>query len=174
MTGCDSMPNIFKSKEIFKHVIRNGSHELIPVRGVYVAGTYRPPYLIDQNIDITYIGGRPAAITPYSKVTVTFYNDCVIPNMELIPAPPTIKWYTIASTNAYSDTIKPTLTFESQSPNVIWYTTGSSNFYNDIVKCNMEFSSESTITYDLTPQESTQNDFVVSINNITGSVAVVE
>lgn len=73
------MANIFKSKEVYKHVTtepyNGGQHKLIPVRGVYVASVYRPPYCIDHTLEITNIENSFADIEEYIETPVTVYTD---------------------------------------------------------------------------------------------------
>ena len=56
------MGQIFKSKEIYKHLkyTLHDRHEMVPVQGVYISGEYRPPYYNNPIVRITQIDSQNA------------------------------------------------------------------------------------------------------------------
>jgi hypothetical protein len=61
------MANVFRSKEVYKH-LKNNPHdrnEIVPVQGVYVSGEYRPPYYNNPTIKIYTIESQPPTIADF-------------------------------------------------------------------------------------------------------------
>lgn len=67
------MSNIFRSKEVYKHPNYNvhDKNEMIPVRGVYVSGEYRPPFYNEPILRIDQISSTNCEIIDYT----TKYED---------------------------------------------------------------------------------------------------
>ena len=85
------MGDIFKSKEVYKHVIKPGDiHQLIPVRGMYVANQWRSPYYIDHTISISAINCPPEDIITYTETEVTVYEPEIVNPIKNIPIKQTI------------------------------------------------------------------------------------
>jgi hypothetical protein len=93
------MANIFKSKEVYKHVTtephNGGQHKLIPVRGVYVANVYRPPYYIDHTLEITNIENSYVTVDEYKETPVTAFASGIFTdvNIAVTNNPPYLKYY---------------------------------------------------------------------------------
>lgn len=66
------MANVFRSKEVYKHLKYNlhDRNEIVPVQGVYVSGEYRPPYYNNPTI-------RIYAIESEDCLVENFYTDSV-------------------------------------------------------------------------------------------------
>ena len=71
------MGNIFKAKEIYKKtpVSENPNKPLVKLHGLYVAGTYRPPYFIDCTLTLSQISSTPAEVVYYTEASDTGYDD---------------------------------------------------------------------------------------------------
>jgi hypothetical protein len=72
------MANISKAKEIYKSISRKIRPDtpLVKIRGLYVAGTYRPPYLIKPLLNMVKIGGvNSANVAYYTQATDTSYVE---------------------------------------------------------------------------------------------------
>lgn len=75
------MANIFKAKEIYKRLpgVSPSDNPLRAIRGLYVVGHLKTPYLIPSGIQITNIGTRPATVVDYIETSYTRYpgdDDC--------------------------------------------------------------------------------------------------
>ena len=62
------MANIFRSKEVYKHLKYDlhNRNEMVAVQGVYITGEYRPPYYNEPCVHIYEISGQ----------------DCIVANFE--------------------------------------------------------------------------------------------
>ena len=64
------MANVNKAQEVYKSTPGkiSQSRPFVPVRGLYVAGVWRPPYWIDQVLNITRVGqSQPATIVNFTE-----------------------------------------------------------------------------------------------------------
>lgn len=63
------MADIFRSKEVYKHAPKEegGQERIIPVKGVYVTGEYRPPYYAENGIQITMFDSGRATVVDYTS-----------------------------------------------------------------------------------------------------------
>ena len=71
------MAGFDKAKEAYKHVPRNvlQNTPLIKVHGLYIAGLYKPPYWIDQLLNITSISGTKAELAYYTAAYATVGSE---------------------------------------------------------------------------------------------------
>jgi hypothetical protein len=72
------MANISKAKEIYKSTSRKIRPDtpFVKVRGLYVAGVYRPPYLIKPLLNVVKIGGvNPANVAYYTQASASAYVE---------------------------------------------------------------------------------------------------
>lgn len=59
--------NVFRTKEIYKHIpydVHN-KNEIVPVRGVYVSGEYSPPYYNEPCILVTQLSSQHATVDDF-------------------------------------------------------------------------------------------------------------
>ena len=87
------MANIFRANEVYKKPSKflHDKNEMIPVRGVYVTGEYRPPYYSDSGLTLTSISSTSPTIANFideykdiTDNTLGFSNiDCSINSIEL-------------------------------------------------------------------------------------------
>lgn len=122
------MANIFKSKEVYKHVTtepyNGGQHKLIPVRGVYVANVYRPPYCIDHTLEITNIENSFATVEDYRETPVTAFIPEVFTNTDLTITnePPYLEYYTQTPATAFIGIgMKSDITITNNDPYLLYY-----------------------------------------------------
>ena len=141
------MPNIFKSKDVYKHVIKPGNqHELIPVRGVYVANVYRPPYCIDFNIELKDIPYHSAEVVRYTMSDVDVYGiEIPNPKVEVENNPITIIDYVATLQDTYSMEMVNTMEIENDTIDIVYYTKASEDTYDDICECVFEIDNGSGI-----------------------------
>ena len=138
------MANIFKSKEVYKHVIKPGNvHQLIPVRGVYVANQHRTPYFIDHTISISAISNTPATVTIYTDVDIDVYGPYEITNPSLVITNDTIDIvsYTKRSWSVYEpyEITNPSLVVSNDAIDIYEYTHTSVDVYDNYDVCNCTF-----------------------------------
>jgi hypothetical protein len=80
------MANISKAKEIYKSTPGkiNPNKPFVKIRGLYVAGTYRPPYLIKPLLNVVKIGGvNTANVVYYTQTNADDYDFGVISMIKL-------------------------------------------------------------------------------------------
>jgi hypothetical protein len=72
--GGDNVANVFKAREAYKkvHGTIDPNKPIIAVRGLYVAGMWRPPYWIDTTLNMTKIGGLQAADVVYYTASTEY------------------------------------------------------------------------------------------------------
>lgn len=88
------MANIFRANEVYKKPSKflHDKNEMIPVRGVYVTGEYRPPYYSDSGLTLTSISSTSPTIVNFideykdiTDNTLGFSNiDCSINSVEYV------------------------------------------------------------------------------------------
>lgn len=72
------MANISKAKEIYKSTPGkiNPNKPFVPIRGLYVAGLYRPPYWIDSVLNVVRLATTSAAnVVYYTDSTDVAYTE---------------------------------------------------------------------------------------------------
>lgn len=123
------MANIFKSKEVYKHVTtephNGGQHKLIPVRGVYVANVYRAPYTIDHMLEITDIKNEYATVELYRETNVTVRCKGFFTNVSITiaNAPPHIEEYTtVKHTNYLNLGVSFNAFIDNHDPYILYFT----------------------------------------------------
>ena len=99
------MANIFKAKEIYKHITSNENPNKphVKLRGLYVAGTYRPLYFNEYTLNLTQIGGSNASNVAYYTETSDNGYDGVVQLVDVNIDDPTVVEYTTTSDFGYDD-----------------------------------------------------------------------
>lgn len=122
------MANIFKSKEVYKHVntepYNGGQHKLIPVRGVYVANVYRPPYCIDHTLEITNIENSFATVEEYKETPVTAFMPEVFTTVDITITneSPYLEYYTQTPATAFIGIgMTSDITIVNNDPYLLYY-----------------------------------------------------
>ena len=143
------MANIFKSKEVYKH-LATGTHEkesIVAVKGVYVTGEYRPPYYIDAGLHISGITTQSAVVKNYTTASVTLPNDHIL---NILPIEidtdivPDVLSYTRAETTLPNDhilNILPIGVDETIDPVIIYF---NKEYLNDQYDGSLRIRSIST------------------------------
>ena len=105
MKGGILMANISKAKEIYKSTPSkiNPNKPFVKIRGLYVAGTYRPPYLIKPILNVIKVGGvNSATVVYYTNADV---DDCAstisMIKLESSATNVTCQKYTVSSDETY-------------------------------------------------------------------------
>lgn len=138
------MADIFRSKEVYKHIPREeyGEEKIIPVQGVYVAGEYRPPYYAEPGIAIISFDT--------TNPTVVDYTDDVI-NVD---AGPTVVVFDMKSTFSF-DSIRYTTedSGSTPSPTAVVFDVRSPAFNFGCSRYETEYvnatSSPTTVAFDI-------------------------
>ena len=172
------MANIFKSKEVYKHVTKPGNvHQLIPVRGVYVASQYREPYYIDHMLSITNVGGQPGTIITYTESEVDAYSYDMGGSIDVTNIAPTVTSYTTASITTYTDYTVGIgdLSVTNSPPTIVSYTQNSITVYAEFEVGHGELSiTNNTITVnDITTSRESEIDSFLQIKEITSNDATI-
>ena len=112
------MGQIFKSKEVYKHLkyTLHDRHEMVPVQGVYVSGEYRPPYYNDPILRIYTVSSQPATVVDFQDVAQSSGEDSMVKIVDfkaerLIP---TITNYSVAEQNAGEDSMVKIVDFVAE------------------------------------------------------------
>ena len=66
------MANIFRSKEVYKHLKYDlhNRNEMVAVQGVYITGEYRPPYYNEPCVHIYEISGQHCIVANFESEEV--------------------------------------------------------------------------------------------------------
>ena len=93
------MANIFKSKEVYKHVPGiNSGDRLYAVRGMYVSGEHKVPYYIDAGIHIKSIQSNKLVVKDFTEASYEKIDHVVnLINIEVTNAKPVLTQYSTAS-----------------------------------------------------------------------------
>ena len=178
------MGQIFKSKEVYKHLkyALHNRHEMVPVQGVYVSGEYRPPYYNDPILRIYTVSTQPATVVDFQDVAQSSGVDSMVKIVDfkaerLIP---TITNYSTAEQNAGEDSMVKIVDFKAERliPQCQWYESKSQNAGEDSMVKIVDFVAEiyggQTFTiYTKTFDESTPEQ-ILRISALVGESATVE
>ena len=128
--------NIFRSKEIYKR-IPGVSPTLNPVRitrGVWVSGEHRPPYCIDETVNIQAIGSNHAEIRVYTDRTdnaddwdAVEYTGLYVSQLGFDTVD-----YTVTSVTMSDDTTVEYIGIYSEDFDILNYTQSTFNTPDDI------------------------------------------
>ena len=109
------MANVFRSKEVYKHLKYNlhDRNEIVPVQGVYVSGEYRPPYYNNPVLMIYEMSSQPAKVDDFQDVNRSADEDTVVKILDFSVnfQTPSITNYTAASESSGEDTVVKILDF---------------------------------------------------------------
>lgn len=169
------MPNVFKSKEVYKHVIKQDNvHQLIPVRGVYVANVYRPPYCIDTTIKLVGISHRAADVDPYTMASYDFYQPEVYPDFTINNTPPVVTYYTTASYTTYNTELIDTSFVVNNNPvDILYYTTNHHDVYDNIIECSFGITNDTVIITPISSYDKINLDTTIRLTGIAATSATI-
>lgn len=95
------MANVFRSKEVYKHLKYDlhNRNEMVAVQGVYISGEYRPPYYNEPGIYIYEISGQHCNIADFKteEVDITISETAGMYKFELSQSVYNIQRYTSES-----------------------------------------------------------------------------
>ena len=104
------MANVFRSKEVYKHLNYNlhDRNEIVPVQGVYISGEYRPPYYNDPVLMIYEMSSQPPKVDDFQDVNRSSDEDSVVKILDFSVnfLQPSFTYYNRKQTNM---TPEPTL-----------------------------------------------------------------
>ena len=167
--------DVFKSKEVYKHVIANGEHKLIPVSGMYVASEYRAPYFIDNIMMLTQINGQTeAAVFEYSESEESqneeCFGYCIITYGE-----PGINEYSRDSAYSYpglEGTVTCDIDITVSAANVTEYTKQYASTYEaPITHMDVNVTNVGVTMVNTLPQDLNTFDSAIKLVSITGQPA---
>ena len=179
MLGVDYMGDIFKSKEVYKHVIKPGDiHQLIPVRGMYVANQWRSPYYIDHTISISAINCPPADIITYTETEVTVYEpEIVNPSLLITNNTISIVSYTKRSLTVYEpyEIVNPSFIVTNNSIDIYEYTHAYDDVYDnyDVCGCTFICVNDTVTVHDIITNHESEIDGYLQITNIVSNTATI-
>ena len=177
------MANVFRSKEVYKHLKYDlhDRNEIVAVQGVYVSGEYRPPYYNNPIIRIYEINSNSAKVDDFQDVSRSSDEDTMVKILDFSMRinPFTITNYTSTSVNAGEDTIVKLLNFSASwlQPSMDFYKTISQNAGEDTIVKLLNFSTSfirpTFITYH-TERTNMTPEPMLRLSTLTSEVAVVE
>lgn len=174
------MANIFKSKEVYKHVntepYNGGQHKLIPVRGVYVANVYRPPYCIDHTLEITNIENSVADIEEYQETPVTVYVTDFFPttNVVITNLLPSIVYYNKTPLSIYINLgVDAEVSITKQSISIVDYQTTNINVPMTDLKSTAGINVETCIADLLLINNEKEPDCMLEVIGIDSNDAII-
>lgn len=160
------MANVFRSKEVYKHPPKSlkDANVIIPVRGVYVTGEYRPPYYNDNGVMITEINSNKAVVASFTEKSIDTYDSVLrVLSFDIDTTCPDITQYTTAQASSGYDTVLKVLGFDINTgvPDCLFYTQESASSGYDPVLRVISFDIDATLpnvqpyakqTYSNTPE----------------------
>ena len=145
------MANVFRSKEVFKHPNKNlhGRNEIIPVRGVYVSGEYKPPYYSESGLRITEINSTHAKVVDFTTKSQSSGYDNVLRllTFDIDNTCPDFVQYTTASASSGLDHVLRLIDFDvdSSCPDCLFFTQASASSGYDHVLKLIDFDVDNTL-----------------------------
>lgn len=173
------MPNIFKSKEVYKHLKVTSERppgKMVPVQGLYVSGEFRPPYYTEGQVHITDFTSTPGSAVSFKNVSRTDEDGCVkVLDFSIDTGSISITNYTTASANAGEDCCVKVLDFWVE-PNLNltydWYKTVSQSAGEDCCVKVIDFTIDSNNIFPLTTYLKAKNNSTPEpILRLTGIVS---
>ena len=173
------MSNIFKSKEVYKHVTKPGDvHELIPVRGMFVANQHRSPFYVDHTLEIINVGNVPAEVITYIEVDETVYGPPTdfTPSISVTNSLPTVVDYYTNSIDVYLPAqLGATLTTTNSTITIYEYTQSSYTVNNKIVVTDWSVSGThgTVVVTDVLKTKETEIDGFLQITDFSAPEATI-
>ena len=174
------MANIFKSKEVYKHVTtepyNGGQHKLIPVRGVYVANVYRPPYCIDHTLEITNIESTVAEIEEYKETPITVYATDFFPktNVVITNLLPSIVYYSKTPLSIYINLgVDAEVSITKQPISIVDYLSTNVTVPMADLKSSAGINVETCIADLLLVSKESETDYMLEVIGIDSNDAII-
>ena len=144
------MANIFRSDEVYKKPPKDlhNKDEIIPVRGLYITGQYRPPYYADPVINITAFTSNNASIFPLTTAESGTTDSAVnILNIDVVPVFD-VENYSVASSETADATVNIlNIDVDNSLPDIEFYHTASESTTDAVVNI---LNIDATFTHDIT------------------------
>ena len=177
------MANVFRSKEVYKH-LKNNPHdrnEIVPVQGVYVSGEYRPPYYNNPTIKIYTIESQPAEVVDFQDVNESTGDDAIVKVLEFSADFKTLNItnYTISSKSTGDDAIVKVLDFSATflQPSFDFYKTIFESTGDDAIVKVLEFSAtflQPSFTYYNQQQTNMTPEPMLRLSSLSSEKATIE
>lgn len=177
------MANVFRSKEVYKHLKYNlhDRNEIVPVQGVYVSGEYRPPYYNNPVLMIYEMSSQPAKVGDFQDVNRSTDEDTVVKVLDFSVdfKPVNITNYTAASESSGDDAVVKILDFSVNflQPSFDFYKTISESSGDDAVVKVLDFSTtflQPSFTYYNQKQTNMTPEPMLRLSTLTSGKATVE
>lgn len=177
------MANVFRSKEVYKHLKYNlhNRNEIVPVQGVYVSGEYRPPYYNNPLLMIYEVSSQPAMVNDFQDVNRSSDEDTVVKILDFSVdfKPVNITNYTTASESAGDDTVVKMLDFSVDflQPSFDFYKTISESSGEDTIVKVLDFSTtflQPSFTYYNQKQTNMTPEPMLRLSSLTSEKATIE
>ena len=168
------MANVFRSKEVYKHLKYelHDRNEIVPVQGVYVSGEYRPPY---------YNNPQPAKVDDFQDVNRSSDEDTVVKILDFSVdfQTPSITNYTAASESSGEDTVVKILDFSVNflEPSFDFYKTISESSGEDTIVKVLDFSTtflQPSFTHYNRKQTNMTPEPMLRLSTLTSEKATIE
>lgn len=156
------MANIFRSDEVYKKPPKDlhNKDEIIPVRGLYITGQYRPPYYANPIINISAFTSNNADIIPLTTAASETTDAAInILNIDVVPEFD-VEHYSVA----YSETADAVVNIlnidlNNSLPDIEFYSTASGstvdtaiNILNIDAVFNPDVTQMNRATYNQNPE----------------------
>ena len=121
------MANIFRTNEVYKSFRYDidGSKKIVPVRGMYISGNYRPPYYNEPGLFITGITTENAVVENFQDSEVSSGVDTMTKIVDFVVETfqPSIINYSTAEASSGVDTMTKIVDFvvETFQPELEFY-----------------------------------------------------
>ena len=178
------MAEIFRSKEIYKHIRDTNNNSLIvPVRNMYVAGPWLTPVYMDHCCTIVSMKSNTPTIGDYTTASTNQTDKDGHLNIVKVDANShnqKIAWYTTASTSStdrpgHLNIVKVDASLRDQK--ITWYYKSTENPIDhpghlNIITVDVPSTRPSLIIYD-NIREDIGHDFGVAISSMTSTEPVI-
>ena len=178
------MANVFRSKEVYKHLKHDvyGKNTIVPVKGVYISGEYRPPYYNESGIRIYEINSKHAKVESFQDISTSNGEDYILKivdfSVDVYKIAPIN--YSTATADAGEDGMVKILDFycEPLQPELYWYESQDQNAGEDGMVKILDFycdaiSISQPITY-LTERNESTPEPMLRLSSITSENAIIE
>ena len=169
------MANVFKSKEVYKHVPGiNSGDKLYAVRGMYVSGEHKVPYYIDGHVHLKSIDTSKAKIVNFTTESCDLSSDNVVNLISAKTSDIEIVNYSKSSESLNNDQMINLIGVNVSDIDIVSYSSRNENIKSDpmINLILVKVSDLDFIFYD-NKKIKTLPDHTVRIKEITTTKAVV-
>ena len=174
------MINVFRSKEVYKNIntefVDRAQFPMIPVRGIYVAGEWRPVFYADHMVYVEDISSTKARVITYTTKYDTLMiggNGSKVNTLITNNAKTTI---TGMHNHQEDDWIKFLgFDYDKGSIDIIDFTTKTNSLEPDdwIKFLGFDYDKNDIYITDIHPIDSMQIDCMIRVNSVGGTKATI-